>query len=240
MTTTQPQPIPMWLPHIGPETIGAATGALEIGYLGLGSATKEFEDALADYLELGADRALMSTNSCTAALNCACLLAGAGPGTEVIAPSFTYVAAHQAITATGPNFTTSTGYWNPDGGSHVVQGWFSWTTSQGETGRGPLQTTTITNCPPQAPPVTIVQQTTTSSQQNANRGTGPSNSRAQAAPAPGATCSRFAICTSPTAIASRRSRFAPPGDGGCIMRRSTVYCSASSRPVSRRCITTPA
>ena len=101
MTTMQPQPIPMWLPHIGPETIGAATGALEIGYLGLGSATKEFEDALADYLELGADRALMSTNSCTAALNCACLLAGAGPGTEIIAPAFTYVAAHQAITATG-------------------------------------------------------------------------------------------------------------------------------------------
>ena len=77
MTTTPPQPIPMWLPHIGPEVIKAASDALEIGYLGLGSATKEFEDALADYLELGADRALMSTNSCTAALNCACLLAGA-------------------------------------------------------------------------------------------------------------------------------------------------------------------
>ena len=67
----------------------------------MGAATKEFEDALAGYLELDAGQALMSTNSCTAALNCACLLAGAGPGTEVIAPSFTYVAAHQAITATG-------------------------------------------------------------------------------------------------------------------------------------------
>jgi dTDP-4-amino-4,6-dideoxygalactose transaminase len=43
----------------------------------------------------------MSTNSCAAALNRACLLASAGPGNEVIAPSFTYVAAHQAITATG-------------------------------------------------------------------------------------------------------------------------------------------
>jgi dTDP-4-amino-4,6-dideoxygalactose transaminase len=101
MTSTQPQAIPMWLPHIGPEVIKAASDALEVGYLGLGSATKEFEEALADYLELDADRALMTTNSCTAALNCACLLAGAGPGTEVIAPSFTYVAAHQAITATG-------------------------------------------------------------------------------------------------------------------------------------------
>ena len=55
----------------------------------------------------------------------------------------------QNITANGPDFTTSTGYWNPDAGSHVVQGWFTWTTSEGETGRGPLQTTTITNCPPQ-------------------------------------------------------------------------------------------
>jgi hypothetical protein len=39
MTTTQPEPIPMWLPHIGPEVIRAATDALEVGYLGLGSAT---------------------------------------------------------------------------------------------------------------------------------------------------------------------------------------------------------
>jgi dTDP-4-amino-4,6-dideoxygalactose transaminase len=66
----------MWLPHIGPEVTTAASGALEVGYLGLGSATKEFEEALADYLELDAGRALMSANSCTAALNCACLLAG--------------------------------------------------------------------------------------------------------------------------------------------------------------------
>ena len=101
MTSSQPDPMPMWLPHLGPEVIQAATEALQVGYLGLGSKTKEFEEALARYLELDAGRVLMSTNSCTAALNCACLLAGAGPGTEVIAPSFTYVAAHQAITATG-------------------------------------------------------------------------------------------------------------------------------------------
>ncbi len=101
MTTSELEPIPMWLPHIGPEVIQAATQALEVGYLGLGKATKEFEETLSAYLELDGDRVLMSTNSCTAALNCACLLAGAGPGDEVIAPSFTYVAAHQAITATG-------------------------------------------------------------------------------------------------------------------------------------------
>ena len=101
MTSSATEPMEMWRPHIGPEVIEAATRALEIGYLGLGKATKEFEDALSRYLELDDQRVLMSTNSCTAALNCACLLAGAGPGDEVIAPSFTYVAAHQAITATG-------------------------------------------------------------------------------------------------------------------------------------------
>jgi dTDP-4-amino-4,6-dideoxygalactose transaminase len=68
----------MWLPHIGPEVIRAATDALEIGYLGMGAASREFEEALAEYLELNASRSLMSTNSCTAALNCACLLAGPG------------------------------------------------------------------------------------------------------------------------------------------------------------------
>ncbi len=76
-------------------------GRWRSGTSGLGKATKQFEDQLSSYLELDDQRVLMSTNSCTAALNCACMLAGAGPGDEVIAPSFTYVAAHQAITATG-------------------------------------------------------------------------------------------------------------------------------------------
>jgi dTDP-4-amino-4,6-dideoxygalactose transaminase len=93
--------LPMWKPHLGPEVHEAVDAALSAGYLGLGSLSQRFEQALADYLELGPDRSLMTTNSCTAALNCACVLAGAGPGTEVIAPAFTYVAAHQAITATG-------------------------------------------------------------------------------------------------------------------------------------------
>jgi dTDP-4-amino-4,6-dideoxygalactose transaminase len=91
----------MWLPYLGPEVREAADRALAAGYLGLGSLSRQFEEALTDCLELGDNRRLMTTNSCTAALNCACILAGAQPGTEVIAPAFTYVAAHQAITATG-------------------------------------------------------------------------------------------------------------------------------------------
>jgi dTDP-4-amino-4,6-dideoxygalactose transaminase len=101
MTAAVMQPLSMWLPHLGPEVREAADRALAAGYLGLGSLSRQFEEALAGYLELDEDRKLMTTNSCTAALNCACILAGAGPDTEVIAPAFTYVAAHQAITATG-------------------------------------------------------------------------------------------------------------------------------------------
>ena len=100
-SAVEPQPLPMWLPYLGPEVREAADRALVDGYLGLGSLSRQFEEALADFLELDDDRRLMTTNSCTAALHCACILAGAEPGTEVIAPAFTYVAAHQAISAAG-------------------------------------------------------------------------------------------------------------------------------------------
>ena len=40
-------------------------------------------------------------SSCTAALHAAFVLAGVGPGDEVVCPSLTYVAGHQAVTATG-------------------------------------------------------------------------------------------------------------------------------------------
>jgi hypothetical protein len=73
------QELPMWVPHLGPEVHEATTRALTVGYLGLGTLRREFEEALSRYLELD-DRWLMTTNSHTAALNCACVLAGAGPG----------------------------------------------------------------------------------------------------------------------------------------------------------------
>ena len=101
----------------------------------------------------------------------------AGPQTVVLHTSVDGVPQpDQTITANGPNFTTSTGYWNPDAASHVLQAWFSWTTSTGQTGRGPLQTTTITNCPPPPAPVTVVQQTTSSTHQGNT--TTPSNGSA--------------------------------------------------------------
>ena len=57
--------IPVFKPAIDATTIKAATDALEMGWLGMGSYVKEFEEALASYLEIGPDRALVAVNTCT-------------------------------------------------------------------------------------------------------------------------------------------------------------------------------
>jgi dTDP-4-amino-4,6-dideoxygalactose transaminase len=92
--------IPVYQPYLGPEVTQAAQRALEIGWLGMGALSQEFEQGLESYLGL-TDRRVVSTNSCTEALHIAARLIGLGPGDEVIAPSFTYVAGHQAISRTG-------------------------------------------------------------------------------------------------------------------------------------------
>lgn len=66
----------------------------------MGGLTARFEDELAAYVGFES-RSLVAMSSCTAALHCAFMLAGVGPGDEVICPAFTYVAGHQAVSATG-------------------------------------------------------------------------------------------------------------------------------------------
>ena len=68
MTAAAEQPPSMWLPHLGPEVREAADRALAAGYLGLGSLSRQFKEALAGYLKLDDNRKLM-TISRTAALN---------------------------------------------------------------------------------------------------------------------------------------------------------------------------
>jgi dTDP-4-amino-4,6-dideoxygalactose transaminase len=92
--------IPVYRPYLGPEIVQAAQRALQAGWLGMGKLSQEFELELERYLGL-TDRRVVSTNSCTEALHLAGRLIGLGPGDEVIAPSFTYVAGHQALTRTG-------------------------------------------------------------------------------------------------------------------------------------------
>ena len=92
--------IPVFAPTIGEDTKKCLNEAIDIGWLGMGSASKEFEDRISDFLELD-DRFVAVVNTGTSALHIALLTAGIGPGDEVITTSFNYVADHQAIKMTG-------------------------------------------------------------------------------------------------------------------------------------------
>lgn len=88
--------IPVFAPYLGVDTLKHITDALDIGWLGMGSVTKEFETKIEEYLSLE-DRYVVATNTGTAALHLGLLAAGVGRGDEVITPSFNYVADHQAV-----------------------------------------------------------------------------------------------------------------------------------------------
>jgi len=92
--------IPVFKPLIGPKEIEASTKSLEMGWLGMGKSVGEFETALHNYLEVG-DRHVVAVGTGHAALHLGLLIAGVGPGDEVITPSFNNIADFQAILATG-------------------------------------------------------------------------------------------------------------------------------------------
>jgi dTDP-4-amino-4,6-dideoxygalactose transaminase len=92
--------IPVFKPLIEAEEYAAAHDALELGWLGMGSYVSEFETALHDLI--GApDRHVAAVSTGHAALHLALMLVGAGPGDEIITPSFNNIADFQAILATG-------------------------------------------------------------------------------------------------------------------------------------------
>jgi dTDP-4-amino-4,6-dideoxygalactose transaminase len=92
--------IPVFAPLLEAEELEAARAALELGWLGMGSYVAEFESAIAELLE-APERHVAAVSTGHAALHLALLLAGVGPGDEVITPSFNNVADFQAILATG-------------------------------------------------------------------------------------------------------------------------------------------
>ena len=95
-----PEELPVFVPATGIHTVKAVTDALDIGWLGMGAFTMQFEEEIGRYLGLQ-DRYVITTNTGTSALHIALQIAGCGQGDEVIVPSFNFVADHQAITALG-------------------------------------------------------------------------------------------------------------------------------------------
>jgi dTDP-4-amino-4,6-dideoxygalactose transaminase len=84
---------------VGEKETAALARIIEDGYLGMGAEVLAFEQELANFL--GGSREVICVNTCTAALHLALQACGIGPGDEVLAPSLTFVATFQAISASG-------------------------------------------------------------------------------------------------------------------------------------------
>lgn len=85
-------------PQINDEEIGEVVDSLRSGWLGTGPKVATFEQMFADYT--GATHA-MALNSCTAGLHLSMLVAGLGPGDEVITTPMTFCATVNTIIHAG-------------------------------------------------------------------------------------------------------------------------------------------
>ena len=85
--------LPFGRPNFGDEEIAAVTRVLRSGWVGMGPRPVAFEQELA--AELGAAH-VVTVNSCTSAPFLSLLVAGVGPGDEVIVPSLTWISTANA------------------------------------------------------------------------------------------------------------------------------------------------
>src|SRR5271157_3885818 len=92
--------IPVFRPFLTQDEMLACKNVLEIGWLGMGQNVGKFEEDLKNMLDLK-DRYVVAVSTGHAALHLGLLIAGVGPGDEVITPSFNNIADFQAILATG-------------------------------------------------------------------------------------------------------------------------------------------
>src|SRR6516164_1545512 len=90
--------IPVMRPWLGEEEAQAAAEAVASGWIAQGPRVREFEEAFAE--AIGAPHAV-AVSSCTAALHLALIVAGIGPGDEVIVPSLSFIATANAVRYVG-------------------------------------------------------------------------------------------------------------------------------------------
>src|SRR2546426_534408 len=93
--------IPVSRPTLGAEELQAVREVFESRWLGMGAVTKNFEEAISEFLGGSPPSQVIAVNTGTTALHLALDALNVGPGDEVIVPSLTFVATIQAITALG-------------------------------------------------------------------------------------------------------------------------------------------
>jgi perosamine synthetase len=90
--------IPFARPEFDEAEARAVAEVLSSGWVSQGPRVARFEELFAE--RVGARHAV-ATSSCTTALHLALVLAGVGPGDEVICPSYTFIATANAVLYTG-------------------------------------------------------------------------------------------------------------------------------------------
>jgi perosamine synthetase len=90
--------IPVMRPWLGEEEAAAAAAAVASGWVAQGPRVAEFEEAFAS--AIGADHAV-AVSSCTTALHLALVVAGIGPGDEIVVPSLSFIATANAARYVG-------------------------------------------------------------------------------------------------------------------------------------------
>jgi dTDP-4-amino-4,6-dideoxygalactose transaminase len=92
--------LPVFQPLLEEEERSACLRTLDVGWLGMGKSVGAFEAAIQSFV--GArDRHVVALSTGHAALHLSLILAGVGPGDEVLTPSFNNIADFQAILAVG-------------------------------------------------------------------------------------------------------------------------------------------
>ena len=92
------QSIPVMRPWLGEEEAAAAAAAVASGWVAQGPRVAEFEEAFAAAIGAAARRRRVI---CTTALHLAMVVAGVGPGDEVIVPSLSFIATANAVRYVG-------------------------------------------------------------------------------------------------------------------------------------------
>ncbi len=94
----QVEQLPVFDVRVTDDDKRAVEAALRSGWLTMGERTERFEREFAE--SIGVEHCV-AVSSCTAALHLACVVAGVGPGDEVIVPSMTFAATANAVRYTG-------------------------------------------------------------------------------------------------------------------------------------------